>query len=65
SGIIGDDILDRMATVREEWTTEVEELGYSDGGSLADMDEWYDMDTDYRPLGEAFMEKTMKDHRPS
>ncbi len=65
SGIIGDDILDRMATVREEWTTEVEELGYSDGGSLADMDEWYDIDTDYRPLGEAFMEKTMKDHRPS
>ncbi|WP_101652920.1 C4-dicarboxylate ABC transporter substrate-binding protein [Brevibacterium ihuae] len=65
SGIIGDDILDRMATVREEWTTEVEELGFSDGGSLADMDEWYDMDTDFRPLGDAFMEKTMMDHRPS
>lgn len=65
SGILGEDILDRLQSTREKWVDRIEELGYEEQGSLADFDEWYDPETDYYPLADEFLEETMLEHRPS
>lgn len=65
SGIIGDDIVDRLDASREHWTSTVEEMGYEEAGEFAEFDEWYDQDTDYTPLATALLEETMLEHRPS
>ncbi|GAA4283780.1 hypothetical protein GCM10022261_13110 [Brevibacterium daeguense] len=65
SGIIGEDILDRLDASREKWTTKIEELGYSEDGGLEDFDEWYDPETDYRPVAQELLKETMLEHRPS
>lgn len=65
SGIIGDDIVERLEASREHWTATVEELGYEETGEFAEFDEWYDQDTDYTPLAVALFEESMLEHRPS
>lgn len=65
SGIIRDDILDRLEESRATWTAKIDELGYEEDGGFADFDEWYDDSTDYRPIAEALLEETMMEHRPS
>lgn len=65
SGIIGDDIVERLDASREHWTSTIEEMGYEEAGEFAEFDEWYDPDTDYTPLATALFEETMLEHRPS
>lgn len=65
SGALGGDILERMRVSRETWSSRAEELGYVDGGGLADFDEWYDEGTDYRPIARELLEGPMLEHRPS
>lgn len=65
SGIIGDDIVERLDESREHWTSTIEEMGYEETGEFAEFDEWYDPDTDYTPLATALLEETMLEHRPS
>ncbi|SMY12425.1 C4-dicarboxylate ABC transporter substrate-binding protein [Brevibacterium jeotgali] len=65
SGIIGDDIVERLDASREHWTSTVDEMGYEETGGFAEFDEWYDQDTDYTPLATALLEETMLEHRPS
>ena len=64
SGILGEDIVDRLQASREKWTDRVAELGYEDGGTLADFDDWHDPDADYRPLAQELFQEVMLEHRP-
>lgn len=58
-------IRDRMQELEEKWTGIVEELGYEDGGSLAELDEWYEEGSiDFRPVSEALFEDAALPHRP-
>lgn len=65
SGIIGDDIAERVEKSAEKWAAKAKELGYTDSGTTADFDEWYDAETDYTPLAEAIYQDVLKEHRPS
>jgi TRAP-type C4-dicarboxylate transport system substrate-binding protein len=65
NGILGDDIADRVDASAEKWTAKAKELGYTDGGTTVDFDEWYDEDTDYTPFAEAIYQDVLKEHRPS
>ena len=53
-----------MAAAGEKWSTRIEELGFTDGGGVEDLDEWYDDDTDYRKFGTAVFEEVFTEHRP-
>lgn len=64
SGIIGEDIQERLDASRETWQAKIEELGYEETGEFADFDQWYDESTDYRPIAQALLEETMLEHRP-
>lgn len=64
SGILGEDIVDRLQASREKWTDRVAELGYEDGGTLAEFDDWHDPDADYRPLAQELFQEVMLEHRP-
>ena len=65
SGVIGDDIVERLDASREHWTSTIEEMGYEEGGEFSEFDEWYDPETDYTPLATALFEESMLEHRPS
>ena len=64
-GRLDEDIRDQMQELEEKWTGIVEELGYEDGGNLADFDEWYEGDSvDFRPVSEVLFEDAALPHRP-
>jgi TRAP-type C4-dicarboxylate transport system substrate-binding protein len=64
-GRLDEGIRDRMPELEEKWTGIVEELGYEDGGSLADLDEWYEEGSvDFRPVSQALFEDAALPHRP-
>ena len=64
-GRLDENIRDQMQELEKKWTGIVEELGYEDGGSLADLDEWYEEGSvDFRPLSEALFEDAALPHRP-
>lgn len=65
SGIIGEDIAERVDASAEKWAKKAEELGFSDSGKTANFDEWYDEDTDFTPLAEAVYEDVLVEHRPN
>lgn len=65
SGIAGDDLAERVEAAARKWTAKAKELGYSDKGTTADFDEWYDPKSDYRPMGEAVYQDVILPHRPS
>ncbi len=59
-----DSLADDMTAAGEKWGTRIEELGFTDGGGVEDLDEWYDDETDYRKFGTAVFEDVFQDHRP-
>lgn len=65
TGIIGEDIDERLDASREKWSQVIEELGYEEAGDFADFADWYDDSTDYHAIGQALLEQTMLEHRPS
>jgi TRAP-type C4-dicarboxylate transport system substrate-binding protein len=65
AGTLGDDIAERVDESAKKWTAKAEELGYADGGTTVDFDEWYDPETDYTPFAEAIYQDVLKEHRPS
>src|SRR5690625_3685921 len=66
NGLIAEDILSTIEASEEEWTARFEELGYTDEGTTADFDEWYDPDTDFTGYAKAVYEEgTAQEHRPS
>ncbi|WP_051297321.1 TRAP transporter substrate-binding protein DctP [Brevibacterium album] len=65
SGPIEGDLEAAVTAASEKWTAKAAELGYEDGGTTADMDQWYDVDSDFRPLGQAIYDEVLLPHRPS
>ncbi|GAA4282784.1 hypothetical protein GCM10022261_03150 [Brevibacterium daeguense] len=66
SGLLGDDIDTRMADTVEKWEGIVAELGYEDGGTLTDMDEWFsEEEFDTKPYVDRLYEEVISKHRPS
>lgn len=65
SGILGEDILERMDESRQVWAEQIEEFGYIDEGTLEDFDQWYDSETDYRPIANELLERSMLKFRPN
>lgn len=65
AGTLGDDIAERVDESAKKWTAKAEELGYADGGTTVDFDDWYDPETDYTPFAEAIYQDVLKAHRPS
>lgn len=64
-GILEEGIREELQASAEKWTSIVEELGYTDGGELSELDEWYEPgDVDFRPLGERVFEEAALAHRP-
>lgn len=64
-GLLPEDIRDQLGESADKWTGIVEELGYEDGGELADLDEWYEPGSvDFRPLAERLFEDAAAQHRP-
>jgi hypothetical protein len=64
-GVIDEDVRTGLQDRAEHWADVVDELGYTDGGDLADLDEWYDQDaTDFRPLAEQVYQEGALAHRP-
>lgn len=58
NGHIDEDIVSIIAEQEEQWTADLEELGYTDEGDTADFDEWYDRDTDYMDYAKATYENS-------
>lgn len=64
-GLLPEDIRDQLGESADKWTGIVEELGYEDGGELADLDVWYEPGSvDFRPLAERLFEDAAAQHRP-
>ncbi|GAA4478194.1 hypothetical protein GCM10023190_19190 [Enteractinococcus fodinae] len=64
-GVLDEDVRDELQASAEKWTEIVEELGYTDGGELSELDEWYEPgEVDFRPLGERVFEEAALQHRP-
>src|SRR5699024_7682680 len=65
SGVVGEDTITRLQESAEKWTQRAEELGFTDEGTAEDFDEWYDTETDFRPLAQEVFEDAFLEHRPS
>lgn len=64
-GVLDEGIRDELEESAQKWTEIVDELGYTDGGELSELDEWYEPgDVDFRPLGERVFEEAALPHRP-
>ncbi|MEW1963712.1 TRAP transporter substrate-binding protein DctP [Microbacterium sp. NPDC077644] len=48
----------------DEWTSLVEDLGYSDEGGYHDFSSWFDPDVDLQPFMDAYFERAMSASRP-
>jgi hypothetical protein len=64
-GVAGGELQTRVEEAAEKWEGKAEELGYADDGTTEDFDEWYDTETDFRPLGQAIYDEVILPHRPS
>ena len=66
SGLLGDDIDTRATRVVEKWEGAVSDLGYEDGGTLTDMDEWFDRESfDSQPYVDRLYDEVISQHRPN
>src|SRR5699024_6806645 len=65
SGVAGDELQARVEDSAAKWASTIEELGYADEGTTEDFDEWFDEDTDFRPVGQAIFDEAILPHRPS
>jgi len=65
SGVAGDELQARVEDSAAKWASTIEELGYADEGTTEDFDEWFDEDTDFRPVGQAIFDEVILPHRPS
>lgn len=64
-GALSESLGDDVTAAGEKWLAKAEELGYVDQGSLADMDQWYDPETDFTAFAEAVYEDVLLEHRPA
>ncbi|GAA2010086.1 C4-dicarboxylate ABC transporter substrate-binding protein [Brevibacterium samyangense] len=65
-GLLGDDIGTRVDEAGAKWAARAEELGYTDGGTIEDVDEWWTPeDVDFTPWAEALYEELYIPHRPA
>ena len=65
SGVAGGELQSRVEESAKKWQERAEELGFTDDGTTEDFDEWYDTETDFRPLGQAIYDEVLLPHRPS
>lgn len=65
SGVLGEETLTRLEESAEKWTQRADELGFTDEGTTEDFDEWYDTETDFRPLAQEVFEDAFLEHRPN
>ncbi|WP_349829598.1 TRAP transporter substrate-binding protein DctP [Brevibacterium litoralis] len=65
-GRLPEDVEDQIRALSDKWEGIItEELGYSDAGTLADFDDWYEPgDVDFRPLAERVYDDVILPHRP-
>ncbi|WP_028660351.1 hypothetical protein [Nocardioides insulae] len=65
-GLLGEDIDTELAETIEKWQGIVSELGYEDGGSLTEMEDWFDPETfDAKPFVDRLYAEVVSKHRPS
>lgn len=65
SGVLDPETYERLNESYDEWADYVEELGYEDGGSLEDMDDWHEgPGIDYQPIADSYYESTALELRP-
>lgn len=65
AGMLGDDFTATMDDQISTWTSAVEDLGYTDDGTLEEIDDWYSDDTDWQPIAEQVFTEVFLEHRPS
>lgn len=64
-GRLPEDIRETMTDLADKWTGIAEELGYTDDGELADLDQWYEPGSvDFTPLSERLFVDAAEAHRP-
>lgn len=65
SGVIAESDREALQESGTRWAEVVSDLGYTDGGELAELDNWYSPEEyDFRPLAEQVFEAGAIDHRP-
>ncbi|GAA1998098.1 hypothetical protein [Brevibacterium samyangense] len=64
-GVIEENVRTDLQASAEKWAGVVEELGYTDDGTLDELDSWYDPETDFRPLATRVFEEAALPHRPA
>lgn len=66
-GLLSDELLDSLPELSEKWQHIIsDELGYEDGGTIEDIDEWWEPGSvDFTGLTEAIYTEVGLQHRPS
>ncbi|GAA4282726.1 hypothetical protein GCM10022261_02570 [Brevibacterium daeguense] len=65
TGLLGDDIEQRIRESSDKWVAKAEELGYRDEGTIEDLDEWWDGEAvDFSDWSTAVYQESMLAHRP-
>ncbi|MGO1183301.1 MAG: TRAP transporter substrate-binding protein DctP [Micrococcaceae bacterium] len=66
SGVLDDEVLERIEESTAKWQARAEEMGIEDGGSFDTLDEWYVHDPDaIVEFGEQVFEEVFLERRPS
>ncbi|MER7797120.1 hypothetical protein [Microbacterium sp. NPDC096154] len=67
AGVANPELAELYGENAEKWYSIVtDELGYDDGGSLAELADWYDpAEADYQPFADYLLTDVLAEHRPS
>ncbi|WP_029088148.1 C4-dicarboxylate ABC transporter substrate-binding protein [Brevibacterium album] len=66
NGLVSETLTEDVQDKRAEWEERFAELGYEDQGTVEDLDEWFDPETDFLPYAQASYENgRAMEHRPS
>ncbi|WP_349826818.1 C4-dicarboxylate ABC transporter substrate-binding protein [Brevibacterium litoralis] len=63
-GVIEEEVRAALESDVDRWMDDVADLGLTDDGDLAELDEWYDPETDFRPLMALAFQEGALAHRP-
>ncbi|WP_349826821.1 C4-dicarboxylate ABC transporter substrate-binding protein [Brevibacterium litoralis] len=64
-GVVSEEVRAGLEESGPRWMQTLADLGYEEGGDVSELHEWYDPETDFRPLFEEAFNAGAVDHRPA
>lgn len=64
-GVLPKDTAAQVNSMGEKWSAKAEELGFTDGGGVEDIGEWYDVETEFTPFSQVVVDDVLTKHRPN